>query len=282
MSALSKLYICPTPIGNLEDITLRTVRILKEVDVVAAEDTRRTIKLMNHLEIKKPLISLHEHNEDGKSESIISMVKEGKNVALVSDAGMPGISDPGEILIRKAIEEEVEVITLPGPSAFIVALVNSGLSTSRFTFIGFLDRTSKNRVKELEDLKNKTETLIIYESPHRIKNTLKDIYKILGNRKIVLARELTKIHEEYIRMDIKDMLENIDSLNILGEMIIILEGAAEKEEDEQIKEEVLIKELYELMEEGLSTKDASKEIAKKYNLGKNQVYSLALKSPRDI
>jgi len=279
---LSKLYICPTPIGNLEDITLRTIRILKEVDVVAAEDTRRTIKLMNHLEIKKPLISLHEHNEDGKSESIISMVKEGKNVALVSDAGMPGISDPGEILIRKAIEEEVEVITLPGPSAFIVALVNSGLSTSRFTFIGFLDRTSKNRLKELEDLKNKTETLIIYESPHRIKNTLKDIYKILGNRKIVLARELTKIHEEYIRMDIKDMLENIDSLNILGEMIIILEGAAEKEEEEQIKEEVLIKELYELMEEGLSTKDASKEIAKKYNLGKNQVYSLALKSPRDI
>lgn len=279
---MSKLYICPTPIGNLEDITLRTIRILKEVDVVAAEDTRRTIKLMNHLEIKKPLISLHEHNEDGKSESIISMVKEGKTVALVSDAGMPGISDPGEILIRKAIEEEVEVITLPGPSAFIVALVNSGLSTSRFTFIGFLDRTSKNRVKELEDLKNKTETLIIYESPHRIKNTLKDIYKILGNRKIVLARELTKIHEEYIRMDIKDMLENIDSLNILGEMIIILEGAAEKEEDEQIKEEVLIKELYELMEEGLSTKDASKEIAKKYNLGKNQVYSLALKSPRDI
>lgn len=279
---MSKLYICPTPIGNLEDITLRTIRILKEVDVVAAEDTRRTIKLMNHLEIKKPLISLHEHNEDGKSESIISMVKEGKTVALVSDAGMPGISDPGEILIRKAIEEEVEVITLPGPSAFIVALVNSGLSTSRFTFIGFLDRTSKNRVKELEDLKNKTETLIIYESPHRIKNTLKDIYKILGNRKIVLARELTKIHEEYIRMDIKDMLENIDSLNILGEMIIILEGAAEKEEEEQIKEEVLIKELYELMEEGLSTKDASKEIAKKYNLGKNQVYSLALKSPRDI
>ena len=279
---MSKLYICPTPIGNLEDITLRTIRILKEVDVVAAEDTRRTIKLMNHLEIKKPLISLHEHNEDGKSESIISMVKEGKNVALVSDAGMPGISDPGEILIRKAIEEEVEVITLPGPSAFIVALVNSGLSTSRFTFIGFLDRTSKNRLKELEDLKNKTETLIIYESPHRIKNTLKDIYKILGNRKIVLARELTKIHEEYIRMDIKDMLENIDSLNILGEMIIILEGAAEKEEEEQIKEEVLIKELYELMEEGLSTKDASKEIAKKYNLGKNQVYSLALKSPRDI
>ena len=279
---MSKLYICPTPIGNLEDITLRTIRILKEVDVVAAEDTRRTIKLMNHLEIKKPLISLHEHNEDGKSESIISMVKEGKTVALVSDAGMPGISDPGEILIRKAIEEEVEVITLPGPSAFIVALVNSGLSTSRFTFIGFLDRTSKNRLKELEDLKNKTETLIIYESPHRIKNTLKDIYKILGNRKIVLARELTKIHEEYIRMDIKDMLENIDSLNILGEMIIILEGAAEKEEEEQIKEEVLIKELYELMEEGLSTKDASKEIAKKYNLGKNQVYSLALKSPRDI
>lgn len=279
---MSKLYICPTPIGNLEDITLRTIRILKEVDLVAAEDTRRTIKIMNHLDIKKPLISLHEHNEEGKSESIISMVKEGKTVALVSDAGMPGISDPGEILIRKAIEEEVEVITLPGPSAFIVALVNSGLSTSRFTFIGFLDRTSKNRVKELEDLKNKTETLIIYESPHRIKNTLKDIYKILGNRKIVLARELTKIHEEYIRMDIKDMLENIDNLNILGEMIIILEGAAEKEEEDQVKEEVLIKELYDLMEEGYSTKDASKEIAQKYNLGKNQVYYLALKSPRDI
>lgn len=277
---MSKLYICPTPIGNLEDITLRTIRVLKEVDMVAAEDTRRTIKLMNHLDIKKPLISLHEHNEENKSENILLLVKEGKSIALVSDAGMPGISDPGEILIKKAIEEGIEIITLPGPSAFIVALVSSGLDTSRFTFIGFLDRTSKNRVKELEELKSRKETLILYEAPHRIKSTLKDIYTILGNRRIVLARELTKIHEEYIRMDVESILREIESIKLMGEMVLIVEGTNEEEILEAVDEETLIQEINGLINKGLSTKDAAKDVAKKYNMSKNKIYSLALKNPR--
>lgn len=280
MKQLSKLYICPTPIGNLEDITLRTIRVLKEVDMVAAEDTRRTIKLMNHLDIKKPLISLHEHNEENKSENILLLVKEGKSIALVSDAGMPGISDPGEILIKKAIEEGIEIITLPGPSAFIVALVSSGLDTSRFTFIGFLDRTSKNRVKELEELKSRKETLILYEAPHRIKSTLKDIYTILGNRRIVLARELTKIHEEYIRMDVESILREIESIKLMGEMVLIVEGTNEEEILEAVDEETLIQEINGLINKGLSTKDAAKDVAKKYNMSKNKIYSLALKNPR--
>ena len=167
MKTLAKLYVCPTPIGNLEDITLRTIRTLEEVDYIAAEDTRHTIKLLNHLNIKKPFISLHEHNEAFKSKELIELITSGHDVALVSDAGMPGISDPGEKLIKQCIESEVEVVTLPGPSAFITALVNSGLDTSRFTFIGFLDRNNKTRKETIEALKARQETLIFYEAPHR-------------------------------------------------------------------------------------------------------------------
>ncbi len=272
---MSKLYVCPTPIGNLEDITLRAVRILNEADMIAAEDTRRTVKLLNHLEIKKPLVSLHQHNENHKSDEMVNLIKDGKTIALVSDAGMPGISDPGHILIKKCIENDIEIIVLPGACAFIVALVASGLSTEAFTFLGFLDRSHKSKIKELEKYKDFEHTLIFYEAPHRIKKTLMDIYQVMGNRKIVLARELTKKFEEYIRSDIKTLTENIDEINLLGEFVIILEGSGEIV-IENISDEQIYNEVKALLDDGFSTKDAAKNIAAKYDLKKNDVYSIAL------
>ncbi len=187
-----KLYICPTPIGNLEDITYRTLRVLNEVDLIAAEDTRHSIKLLNHFEISKPLTSYHEHNKDSKGGYLINKLLEGENVAVISDAGMPGISDPGEDIIREAIENNIEVEVLPGATAFVTALVGSGLDTRKFAFEGFLDRDKKTRREQLEDVKEESRTMIFYESPHRLKDTLKDMSKVLGNRKISINRELTK------------------------------------------------------------------------------------------
>ena len=190
-----KLYICPTPIGNLEDITYRTLRVLNEVDLIAAEDTRHSIKLLNHFEISKPLTSYFEHNKDTKGDYLINKLLEGENIALISDAGMPGISDPGEDLIKQAIEHNIEIDVLPGATAFAVALVGSGLDTHKFVFEGFLDRDKKVRRKRLEELKEEDRTMIFYESPHRLKDTLKDMLKILGNRKIAVNRELTKKYQ---------------------------------------------------------------------------------------
>ena len=191
-----KLYICPTPIGNLEDITYRTLRVLNEVDLIAAEDTRHSIKLLNHFEISKPLTSYHEHNKDSKGGYLINKLLEGENVAVISDAGMPGISDPGEDIIREAIENNIEVEVLPGATAFVTALVGSGLDTRKFAFEGFLDRDKKTRREQLEDVKEESRTMIFYESPHRLKDTLKDMSKVLGNRKISINRELTKKYQE--------------------------------------------------------------------------------------
>ena len=275
MKNLAKLYICPTPIGNLEDITLRTIRILSEVDYIAAEDTRHSIKLLNHLEIKKPLISLHEHNEMYKSEEIIKLINQDHDVALVSDAGMPGISDPGEKLIRQCIEQNIEVITLPGPSAFITALVNSGLDTTRFTFIGFLDRNNKKRKADLQALKTREETLIFYEAPHRIEKMLNELYETLGDRKIVIARELTKKYEQYIRTNLKNLIDTIESLEKRGEMVIILEGIKHTEEAEMDMIEVEEK-IRKLLSDGLSTKDVAKHISEQYKIKKNDAYSLTL------
>ena len=275
MKNLAKLYICPTPIGNLEDITLRTIRILSEVDYIAAEDTRHSIKLLNHLEIKKPLISLHEHNEMYKSEEIIKLINQDHDVALVSDAGMPGISDPGEKLIRQCIEQKIEVITLPGPSAFITALVNSGLDTTRFTFIGFLDRNNKKRKADLQALKTREETLIFYEAPHRIEKMLNELYETLGDRKIVIARELTKKYEQYIRTNLKNLIDTIESLEKRGEMVIILEGIKHTEEAEMDMIEVEEK-IRKLLSDGLSTKDVAKHISEQYKIKKNDAYALAL------
>jgi len=275
VKTLAKLYVCPTPIGNLEDITLRTIRTLEEVDYIAAEDTRHTIKLLNHLNIKKPLISLHEHNEAFKSKELIELIKTGHDVALVSDAGMPGISDPGEKLIKQCIENEVEVVTLPGPSAFITALVNSGLDTSRFTFIGFLDRNSKTRKETIEALKARQETLIFYEAPHRIEKTISELFEILGDRKIVIARELTKKYEQYIRTSLRSLSEDFSMLEHRGEMVIILEGAIEEVEPE-INKEAVEKRIKELLLQDLSTKEVAKQIAIEYKIKKNDAYALAL------
>lgn len=275
MKTLAKLYVCPTPIGNLEDITLRTIRTLEEVDYIAAEDTRHTIKLLNHLNIKKPLISLHEHNEAFKSKELIELITSGHDVALVSDAGMPGISDPGEKLIKQCIESEVAVVTLPGPSAFITALVNSGLDTSRFTFIGFLDRNNKTRKETIEALKARQETLIFYEAPHRIEKTISELFEILGDRKIVIARELTKKYEQYIRTSLRSLSEDFSMLEHRGEMVIILEGAIEEVEPE-INKEVVEKRIKELLLQDLSTKEVAKQIAIEYKIKKNDAYALAL------
>lgn len=222
------LYIVATPIGNLEDITLRAIRILKEVDIIAAEDTRHTLKLLNHLEISKPLISYHRHNEETRQEVIIQKLRDGQNVALVSDAGTPGICDPGEVVIKKCIEENIQIIPIPGACAMINALICSGISTKEFAFLGFLPLNKNNREQKLNEIKNQEKTIILYEAPHKLKETLKDLKKIIGNRKIVLARELTKIHEEFIRKDIDELIELSESLK--GEVVLIIEGEEHKEE----------------------------------------------------
>ena len=215
------LYIIATPIGNLEDITLRAIRILKEVDLIAAEDTRHTLKLLNHLEISKPLISYHRHNEETRTEELIKELKTGKNIGLVSDAGTPGICDPGEEIIKKCIEESIKVVPIPGACAMINALITSGISTKEFIFLGFLPLNKKSRKEKLEEIKNANKTIILYEAPHKLKNTLNDLSDILQSREVVLARELTKIHEEYIRGTVKELMEKTD--NLKGEMILIIE-----------------------------------------------------------
>lgn len=267
------MYICATPIGNLEDITLRTLRILKEVHMIACEDTRHSLKLLNHYEIKKPLISYHEHNVMERGPQLIDYMKEGKDIALISDAGMPGISDPGEDLIRLAIEENMEVVVLPGPTASITALVSSGLPTDKFVFEGFLPSKKKDRISILENLKPERRTMIIYESPHRIKESLKDMKDILGDRKTAIGRELTKHYEEIFRGHISDALERFSSGTVKGEFVIIIEGSTEEEKIEVNIE----KELRRLIENGLSKKEAIKEIVSEHKLPKNLVYAESLK-----
>ena len=226
------LYIVATPIGNLEDITLRAIRILKESDLIVAEDTRHTLKLLNHLEISKPLISYHRHNEEVRQDLIIEKLEEGQNIALVSDAGTPGICDPGEVVIKKCIEENINVIPIPGPCAMINALICSGIDTKEFNFLGFLPLNKNNRKEKLKEIKNTEKTIILYEAPHKLKETLKDLKEIIENRKIVLARELTKIHEEFIRKDIDELIEIAE--NLKGEIVLIIEGANYKEENNNL------------------------------------------------
>ena len=266
-----KLYIVATPIGNLEDITLRALRILKEVDLIAAEDTRQTLKLLNHFEIAKPLISYHRHNEEIKSEILIEKIKNGENIALVSDAGTPGICDPGEEIIKKAIDESIEVIPIPGACAMINALIASGISTSEFNFLGFLPLNKKLRKNKLEEIKKSEKTIIIYEAPHKMKSTLEDLKNILENRKIVLARELTKIHEEFIRKNIDEILNEID--NLKGEMILIIEGAPKSEQKENELNNLSLEEHYNYYEkQGLEKKEIIKKIAKDRTVNKNEIY----------
>ncbi|MGM9532019.1 16S rRNA (cytidine(1402)-2'-O)-methyltransferase [Intestinibacter sp.] len=272
-----KLYICPTPIGNLEDITYRTLRVLNEVDLIAAEDTRHSIKLLNHFEISKPLTSYFEHNKDTKGDYLINKLLEGENIALISDAGMPGISDPGEDLIKQAIEHNIEIDVLPGATAFAVALVGSGLDTHKFVFEGFLDRDKKIRRKRLEELKEEDRTMIFYESPHRLKDTLKDMLKILGNRKIAVNRELTKKYQEVIREDIETVLKIYEEKEIKGEFVLIV-GGFEGEKQSKNNYDSLTEREYviQLINNGLSKKDAIKTVCKDRKLKKDVVYKQVL------
>ena len=268
-----KLYIIATPIGNLEDITLRALRILKEVDIIAAEDTRQTLKLLNHYDISKHLISYHRHNEETKSDYLIEKLKAGQSIGLVSDAGTPGISDPGEEIIKKAIEEEIEVIPIPGACAMVNALIASGLDTKEFSFLGFLPLNKKLRKEKLEEIGNCSKTIILYEAPHKMKNTLKDLKDYIGNRSIVLARELTKIHEEFIRKPIEELLEQIDSLK--GEMILIIEAGEQSKEN--LESNLTIEEQYAIYEkQGLTKNEIIKKIAKERKTNKNEIYQMFL------
>lgn len=266
----STLYLVATPIGNLEEITYRAIRILNEVDCIAAEDTRNTIKILNHFDISTKLISHHEHNIKQSIPKLINLLLEGNDIALVSDAGYPAISDPGYELVSEAIQHDINVVPISGCNACLDALVVSGIAPQPFLFYGFLDHLDKKKKKELELLKKYQETIVFYESPHRIKKTLKLMLDILGNRRIALCRELTKKHEEIIRGTIDEILEIVDELK--GEMVIVLEGSQIKEEDEQNFETSIQEDVNLYIEKGMSAKDAIKEVAKQRNLNKNIVY----------
>lgn len=269
------LYICPTPIGNLEDITLRTLKVLEEVDLVAAEDTRRTLKLLNRYNIKKPLTSYHEHNKKTKGQILVEKLKEGAKIALVTDAGMPGISDPGEDIIKLCIEENIDIIALPGATAFTLALVLSGLKTDKFVFEGFLPSKNRDRIKELERLKGEERTIILYEAPHRMEALLQDILTILGNRNISISRELTKIHEETFRGTVSEAIDWFKDTGPKGEFVIVLEGGAAPDEDPY--KDISVKEhLKKYVEEGMSKKDAVRRVAEERNMPKNKVYKESL------
>ena len=267
-----KLYIVATPIGNLEDITLRAINVLKSVDIIIAEDTRHSLKLLNHLEISKPLISYHRHNEEEKTDVILDKIDEGNNIALISDAGTPVISDPGEIIVKKALERDISIIPIPGACAIITALMAAGVNTRNFTFYGFLSINKKIRMKELEQIKNNKSTIILYEAPHKIINTLRDLEEYVGERQIVLARELTKIHEEFIRGNIKEVRAKLDSPK--GEYVIIInEDNFFDENLENTINKLTLEEHYKYYEKmGLDKKEIIKKIAKDRGVPKNEIY----------
>lgn len=274
-----KLFLCPTPIGNLKDITFRTLEVLKSVDLIAAEDTRNTLKLLNHFEINVPLTSYYEHNKAQKGGILMEKLKSGQNIALVSDAGMPAISDPGEDLVRLCTEEGVEIVPLPGPSAFTTALVASGLPTGRFSFEGFLTTNKRNRREHLEEIKNDTRTLIFYEAPHKLMYTLADMLEVLGDREIVLARELTKKFEEFCRTTISAAIKKYEETPPKGEFVLIIKGADKAALEEERKAalptpEELLKEYSAL---GLRSKELSAKVAEELGLPKREVYDLYLK-----
>lgn len=264
-----KLYLVATPIGNLNDMTFRAIQTLKDVDLIAAEDTRQTMKLLNYFNISKPLISYHRHNEDVKTEGLINEILGGKNIAIVTDAGTPAISDPGEVIVRDAIKNEIDVIPIPGACALINAVIASGLSTKEFSFYAFLPLNKKLRKEKIEEIKEDGKTAIIYEAPHRLINTLNELLNELGNRNVVVAKELTKIHETFIRGNILEVLDKIQ--NPKGEYIIIIEGKKIKKENKL--NELTLEEHYRYYENmGLEKKEIIKKIAKDKNVNKNEIY----------
>lgn len=275
---MGELYLVATPIGNLEDITLRAIRTLKEVDLIAAEDTRHTLKLLNHLEISKPLISYHRHNEAIKTEELLNQLKSGKNIALVSDAGTPVISDPGGEIVKQALQNKIKVTPIPGPCAFITALIASGLDATQFSFIGFLPLNKKNRTQKLEEIQQEHKTILLYEAPHKLKNTLKDLEKYIQKRKIVLAKELTKIHENYQKGTVEELLETIKEPK--GEYVVIIEGASQtkKEQAQEELNQLSLQQHYVYYEkQGLEQKEIIKQIAKDRKVKKNEIYQKFIK-----
>ena len=282
------LYLCPTPIGNLEDITLRALKILNEVDYIAAEDTRVTLKLLNHFNIKTPLISYHEHNKKSQGPRLISLLQEGKNIALVTDAGTPGISDPGEDLVKDAIKAGINIVPLPGAIAAICALVASGLSTERFVFEGFLPKKNQDRDRRLFELATEQRTIIFYEAPHRIIKTLKVLKDTFGNRKAAVAREMTKIHEEFARGTLEDLIQRFIDVKPKGEMVIVVEGAKKDLNSDrgqpapflenELSSEELKSKLQAMFKENISQgyakNQALRKAAKELGLSRNEAYRI--------
>lgn len=273
---MGKIYLVPTPIGNLGDITLRALEVLKSVDLIAAEDTRQSLKLLNHFNIKKSLISYHKHNEQGKSEELIDRVRNGENVAVISDAGTPGISDPGGIVLKKCIENGIDVEVLPGATAFTTAIIYSGLDTSAFIFRGFLPRENKEKKEFVESLKDRRETIIFYESPYRVIDTLTFLKENFGNRNIAICRELTKLHEEIYRGSLEEAICYFNDNIPKGEFVLVLQGKSLEEirnenvakwEDMSIKDHIIY-----FINQGMSKKDAIKQVSKDRELPKSEVY----------
>lgn len=270
------LYLCPTPIGNLEDITYRTVRCLREADIIAAEDTRHTRQLLSAYDIDTPLLSYHEHNKAEKGPQLIDMLREGKMIALVSDAGMPAICDPGSDLVHLAIEADIPIVPLPGANAGLTGLIASGMDTTRFTFIGFLPKTKKHRLPVLESIKGYEGTLIFYEAPHRIQTVLSELIEVLGDRQAVICRELTKRYEQYIRGSLRQVKEELAAQGVRGEFVILVAGAAAAEEHGPASDGDYASLVRELMEQGIDKKEAVRMVAKRCGVPKRSVYQAVI------
>lgn len=271
---MGTLYLVATPIGNLSDLSERALAVLREADLIAAEDTRHTLKLLNHFAIKKPMISYFEHNKSERGQEILRILKEGKDVTLVSDAGTPAISDPGEDLVRLCAQNDISVVPIPGPCALINALIVSGLPTGRFSFEGFLSVNKKNRKQHLESIRSDTHTLIFYEAPHKLKNTLADMLQILGDRQIALVRELTKKYEEVLRMTLSEAAAYYETTEPKGEFVLVLSGAPEDSEENPLASLTVFEHMDYYLEQGISKKEAIKLVAKDRKVKKQEIYSI--------
>lgn len=280
MKMAGKLYLCATPIGNLEDITFRVIRTLKEADVIAAEDTRNSIKLLNHFEIKTPLTSYHEFNKYDKAKVLVNRMLEGENVALITDAGTPGISDPGEELVKQCYEAGIEVTSLPGAAACITALTLSGLSTRRFAFEAFLPSDKKEKAAILEELKTETRTIIIYEAPHRLKKTIDELFSALGNRRMTVVKELTKLHENVFLTNFLEALAYYEENEPRGEFVLVIEGKKieelKKEKEASFNEMDINEHMKLYMDKGMDKKEAMKAVAVDRGIPKREVYKMLL------
>lgn len=277
-SSQGTLYLCATPIGNLEDITYRVVRILGEADLIAAEDTRNSIKLLNHFNIKTPMTSYHEFNKIEKAVELIEKLKGGMNIALITDAGTPGISDPGEELVKMCYEQGIEVNALPGAVAAVCAVTSSGQACRRFAFEAFLPKDKKDRKRVLEEMSKETRTIVMYEAPHHLKGTLDELYKALGDRQLTLCRELTKLHEEKLQMTLSEAIEYYKTVDPKGEYVLCIAGKSRQEveaEERSTWEDISIEDHYQkYIDDGMSSKDAMKAVAKDRGLSKRDIYAV--------